>query len=97
MGFLEDFARWNPSQELTDARTELMRTLMQACRKQTMRNEIAAGSKTDQAVNAIWAAMVYHTPALSLALLSYGNQRSYSCLCFLMNLLNDFLPSVFLC
>lgn len=79
MGFLEDFARWNPSQELTDARTELMRTLMQACRKQTMRNEITAGSKIDQAVNAIWAAMVYHTPALNLALLSYGNQRSCSC------------------
>ncbi|XP_026036910.1 zinc finger ZZ-type and EF-hand domain-containing protein 1 isoform X2 [Astatotilapia calliptera] len=72
-GFLEDFARWNPSQELTDARTELMRTLMQACRKQAMRNEITAGSKIDQAVNAIWAAMVYHTPALNLALLSYVN------------------------
>lgn len=72
MGFLEDFARWNPSQELTDSRTELMRKLMQSCRKQTMRNEIAAGSKTDQAVNAIWAAMVYHTPALSHALKTYG-------------------------
>uniref|UniRef100_A0A669B698 Zinc finger ZZ-type and EF-hand domain containing 1 n=1 Tax=Oreochromis niloticus TaxID=8128 RepID=A0A669B698_ORENI len=73
MGFLEDFARWNPSQELTDARTELMRTLVQACRKQTMRNEITTGSKIDQAVNAMWAAMVYHTPALNLALLSYVN------------------------
>lgn len=38
-----------------------------------MRNEIAAGSKTDQAVNAIWAAMVYHTPALNHALKTYGN------------------------
>lgn len=86
MGFLEDFARWNPSQELTDARTELMRTLVQACRKQTMRNEITTGSKIDQAVNAMWAAMVYHTPALNLALLSYGNQRSLQ-LCFVINLL----------
>lgn len=73
MSFLEDFARWNPSQEPTDSATELMRTLMQSCRKQPMRNEIAAGSKTDQAVNAIWAAMVYHTPALNHALKTYGN------------------------
>lgn len=73
MSFLEDFARWNPSQDPTDSRTELMRTLMQTCKKQPMRNEIAAGSKTDQAVNAIWAAMVYHTPALSHALRTYGN------------------------
>lgn len=78
MVFLEDFARWNPSQELTDSRTELMRTLMQSCRRQLMRNEIAAGAKTDQAVNAIWAAMIYHTPALNLALNNYGNV----CPCF---------------
>ncbi|XP_010745158.2 zinc finger ZZ-type and EF-hand domain-containing protein 1 isoform X1 [Larimichthys crocea] len=80
MSFLEDFARWNPSQDPTDSRTELMRTLMQTCKKQPMRNEIAAGSKTDQAVNAIWAAMVYHTPALSHALRTYVNQDCKSCL-----------------
>lgn len=73
MSFLEDLARWNPSQEPTDSRTELMRTLMQSCRKQPIRNEIAAGSKVDQAVNAIWAAMVYHTPALNSALRISGN------------------------
>ncbi|XP_036975972.1 zinc finger ZZ-type and EF-hand domain-containing protein 1 isoform X2 [Acanthopagrus latus] len=78
--FLEDFARWNTSQEPTDSRTELMRTLMQSCRKQPMRNEIAAGPKTDQAVNAIWAAMVYHTPALNNALRTYVNQECKSCL-----------------
>ncbi|XP_062261903.1 zinc finger ZZ-type and EF-hand domain-containing protein 1 isoform X1 [Platichthys flesus] len=80
MSFLEDFARWNPSQELTDNRTELMKKFMHSCRKQTMRNEIAPGSKTDQAVNAIWAAMVYHTPALNCALKTYVNQDSKSCL-----------------
>ncbi|RVE63589.1 hypothetical protein OJAV_G00137730 [Oryzias javanicus] len=69
--FLEDFARWNPSQQTADSKTELMKVLMLSCKKQNVRNEIAAGSKTDQAVNAIWAAMVYHTPALSLALLKY--------------------------
>uniref|UniRef100_H2M814 Zinc finger ZZ-type and EF-hand domain containing 1 n=1 Tax=Oryzias latipes TaxID=8090 RepID=H2M814_ORYLA len=71
--FLEDFARWNPSQQMADSRTELMKLLMLSCKKQHIRNEFAAGSKADQAVNAIWAAMVYHTPALSLALLNYGN------------------------
>ncbi|KAM9386110.1 zinc finger ZZ-type and EF-hand domain-containing protein 1 [Pholidichthys leucotaenia] len=80
MGFLEDFAHWNPSQEPTDEQTELMRTVMQSCRKQQMRNDIVAGPKTDQAVNAIWAAMVYHTPALSLALKSFVNQDCKSCL-----------------
>ncbi|XP_070699308.1 zinc finger ZZ-type and EF-hand domain-containing protein 1 [Pempheris klunzingeri] len=80
MSFLEDFARWNPSQEPMDSRTELMKTLMHSCRKQSVRNEIAAGPKTDQAVNAIWAAMVYHTPALSHALKTYVNQDCKSCL-----------------
>lgn len=50
-----------------------MRTLMQSCKKYPMRHEIASGPKTDQAVNAIWAAMIYHTPALSNALKAYGN------------------------
>uniref|UniRef100_A0A8C2ZSW0 Zinc finger ZZ-type and EF-hand domain containing 1 n=1 Tax=Cyclopterus lumpus TaxID=8103 RepID=A0A8C2ZSW0_CYCLU len=74
--FLEDFARWNPSLEPTDSRTKLMKTLMQSCRKQPMRNEIAAGPKSDQAVNAIWAAMVYHTAALNNALKNCGNEQN---------------------
>uniref|UniRef100_A0A8C2ZTX9 Zinc finger ZZ-type and EF-hand domain containing 1 n=1 Tax=Cyclopterus lumpus TaxID=8103 RepID=A0A8C2ZTX9_CYCLU len=78
--FLEDFARWNPSLEPTDSRTKLMKTLMQSCRKQPMRNEIAAGPKSDQAVNAIWAAMVYHTAALNNALKNLVNQDCKSCL-----------------
>lgn len=40
-----------------------------------MRHEIALGSKTDQAVNAVWAAMIYHTPALSNSLKAYGNTQ----------------------
>uniref|UniRef100_A0A1A8J7V9 Zinc finger, ZZ-type with EF hand domain 1 n=1 Tax=Nothobranchius kuhntae TaxID=321403 RepID=A0A1A8J7V9_NOTKU len=78
--FLEDFARWNPSQDVKNSRTELMRNLMQTCRKQPMRNEIAAGPKTDQAVNAIWAAMVYHTPALNRALKTGVNLDGSVCL-----------------
>ncbi|XP_026226589.1 zinc finger ZZ-type and EF-hand domain-containing protein 1 isoform X1 [Anabas testudineus] len=80
MSFLEDFARWNPSQEATDSRTDLMKIIMQSCRKQPARHEIATGSKTDQAVNAIWAAMVYHTPALNRALKTYVNQDCRACL-----------------
>lgn len=52
-----------------------MKTLMQGLRKHLMRNEIASGPKADQAVNAIWAAMVYHTPALNHALKAYGNNH----------------------
>uniref|UniRef100_A0A3B4AKB0 Uncharacterized protein n=1 Tax=Periophthalmus magnuspinnatus TaxID=409849 RepID=A0A3B4AKB0_9GOBI len=78
LNFLEDFARWNPSQEVSDGRTELMKTLMQCCRKQLIRNEVASGPKADQAVNAIWAAMVYHTPALNHALTAYVNQECKS-------------------
>uniref|UniRef100_A0AAY4E5U1 Zinc finger ZZ-type and EF-hand domain-containing protein 1 n=1 Tax=Denticeps clupeoides TaxID=299321 RepID=A0AAY4E5U1_9TELE len=69
--FLMDFVSWDPAQEPSDARTELMRALMLACKKHQTRSEIAAGSKVDQAVNAIWAAMVYHTPPLHQALRTY--------------------------
>lgn len=70
--FLKEFARWDPSQDSSDGRTELMRTLLLICKKQPVRNEIAGGSKVDQAVNATWAAMVYHTPALHHSLRSFG-------------------------
>ncbi|KAJ3588924.1 hypothetical protein NHX12_009777 [Muraenolepis orangiensis] len=66
--FLEDLARWNPNQEPSEGQVEPMRALMLFCKRPPVRNEIAAGSKVDQAVNAIWAAMVYHTPALHQAL-----------------------------
>lgn len=68
-----EFARWDPSQNPSDDRTEVMRALMMTCKKQPVRNEIAAGPKVDQAVNATWAAMVYHTPALHNSLKNYGN------------------------
>lgn len=73
MEFLADFARWDPSHESCDERVELMRNLMLSCKKQLVRNEIAAGSKVDQAVNAIWAVMVYHTPAIQTSLRNFGN------------------------
>lgn len=72
--FLVDFVRWDPSHELRDERAELMRNLMVSCKKQLIRSEIAAGSKVDQAVNAIWAAMIYHTPALHTSLRNFGKR-----------------------
>nr|XP_055055394.1 zinc finger ZZ-type and EF-hand domain-containing protein 1 isoform X3 [Misgurnus anguillicaudatus] len=69
--FLMEFARWDPSQNPSDDRTEVMRALMMTCKKQPIRNEIAAGPKVDQAVNATWAAMVYHTPALHNSLKNF--------------------------
>lgn len=62
-----------------------MRTLVQACRKHSMSNEIVGGLKTDQAVNAIWAVMVYHTPALNQALNAYGNAASWLAVRFQSN------------
>ncbi|XP_036379295.1 zinc finger ZZ-type and EF-hand domain-containing protein 1 isoform X2 [Megalops cyprinoides] len=81
VSFLIEFASWDPSQPPSDSRTEIMKSLMLACKKQPTRNEIAGGSKVDQAVNAIWAAMVYHTPVLRNTLRSYvaqGGQGSLS-------------------
>ncbi|XP_053474575.1 zinc finger ZZ-type and EF-hand domain-containing protein 1 isoform X2 [Ictalurus furcatus] len=77
--FLVDFARWDPSRESCDERVELMRNLMLSCKKQLIRNEIAVGSKVDQAVNAIWAAMVYHTPALQTLLRNFVLKQGQSC------------------
>lgn len=51
---------------------------MQAYKKHPMRHDIALGSKTDQAVNAVWAAMIYHTPALSNSLKAYGKAQLQS-------------------
>uniref|UniRef100_A0A672LP28 Zinc finger ZZ-type and EF-hand domain containing 1 n=1 Tax=Sinocyclocheilus grahami TaxID=75366 RepID=A0A672LP28_SINGR len=78
--FLKDFACWDPSQDASDDRTELMRALLMTCKKQPIRNEIAAGSKVDQAVNAAWAAMVYHTPALHHSLRSFVAKNGQSSL-----------------
>ncbi|XP_058857578.1 zinc finger ZZ-type and EF-hand domain-containing protein 1-like isoform X1 [Acipenser ruthenus] len=79
--FLIEFAKWDPSQDASDSRTDLMKWLMQACKKQPPRNEIGGGLKVDQAVNAIFASMVYHTPALHRALMNYvscGGQAALS-------------------
>ncbi|CDQ81499.1 unnamed protein product [Oncorhynchus mykiss] len=82
MRFCDDFGHWNPTEEPLDSRTQLMKSLMLACKKQPIRNEIVAGWKADMAVNAIFAAMIYHTPALNQALRIYvasqGGQASLS-------------------
>ncbi|KAJ7997345.1 hypothetical protein DPEC_G00228020 [Dallia pectoralis] len=72
--FCEDFGHWNPAEESVDGRSELMRNLILACKKQPIRNEIVVGSQAEMAVNAIFVAMVYHTPPLNLALRNYVSQ-----------------------
>ncbi|XP_063059602.1 zinc finger ZZ-type and EF-hand domain-containing protein 1 [Engraulis encrasicolus] len=71
VSFLVAFAKWEPTHECPDAATELLRTLMLTAKKMAVRNEIAGGAKVDQAVNAVWAAMVYHMPALHPSLKHY--------------------------
>ncbi|XP_066513503.1 zinc finger ZZ-type and EF-hand domain-containing protein 1 [Hoplias malabaricus] len=77
--FLVEFARWDPSKDSCDGRTELMRNLMLTCKKHLIRNEFAAGSKVDQAVNAIWASMVYQVPALQTSLRSFVVKHGQTC------------------
>ncbi|KAM8835522.1 zinc finger ZZ-type and EF-hand domain-containing protein 1 isoform 1-T1 [Synchiropus picturatus] len=76
---LLNFAQWNPDKE-PDSGTEQLKVLIQYCQKQAIRNEIATGSVVDHAVNAIWSAMVYHTPSLVQALKTYVNQDCKSCI-----------------
>ncbi|XP_039612710.1 zinc finger ZZ-type and EF-hand domain-containing protein 1 isoform X1 [Polypterus senegalus] len=71
MQFLVGFAKWDTFQVVVDSRTALMNSLMLACKKQPSRNETVTGSKVDQAVNAIFVSMVYHTPALYTSLRNY--------------------------
>ncbi|XP_049325560.1 zinc finger ZZ-type and EF-hand domain-containing protein 1 [Astyanax mexicanus] len=77
--FLVGFAQWNPAQDCGDGRGELFRNLMLTCKKYLIRNEFAAGSKVDQAANAIWAAMVYHTPALQTSLKNFVAKHGQTC------------------
>ncbi|XP_048874070.1 zinc finger ZZ-type and EF-hand domain-containing protein 1 [Brienomyrus brachyistius] len=79
--FLVDFASWEPSEDASDSGAEMMKALVLACRKQAARNDVVTGSKVDQAVNAIWACMVYHTPVLHRSLRNYvaqGGKSSFS-------------------
>nr|XP_014350788.1 PREDICTED: zinc finger ZZ-type and EF-hand domain-containing protein 1 [Latimeria chalumnae] len=69
--FLVDFMNWDSSQDSSGPRSDLKKTLSNICKKQCLRTEIVKGSKVDQAVNAIFSAMVYHTPDLHKALRKY--------------------------
>ncbi|TRY99292.1 hypothetical protein DNTS_003987 [Danionella cerebrum] len=80
-GFLKEFARWDPSQESSGGRTELMKALLMNCKQTQIRNEIASGSKVDQAVNAIWAAMMYHSPQLQHNLRNFVAKNGQTSLC----------------
>ncbi|XP_062887585.1 zinc finger ZZ-type and EF-hand domain-containing protein 1 isoform X3 [Mobula hypostoma] len=74
--FLVQVARWDPSQDdFTDFQTDLVKQLVNLCKKQSAKLEVVSGiglgSKVDQAVNAVFAAMMYHCADLHSALKTY--------------------------
>ncbi|XP_005056507.2 PREDICTED: zinc finger ZZ-type and EF-hand domain-containing protein 1 [Ficedula albicollis] len=71
--FLIDFAKSDPAQDFSGQKSELFRGLIQACKKQTPKTDIVAGSTVDQAVNSTFAALVYLTPDLFEKLQKYVN------------------------
>lgn len=73
--FLIDFAKSDPAQDFSGQKSELFKGLTQACKKQTPKTDIVAGSTVDQAVNSTFAALVYLTPDLYEKLQKYGNSN----------------------
>lgn len=71
--FLIDFAKSDPAQDFSGQKSELFKGLIQACKKQTPKTDIVAGSTVDQAVNSTFAALVYLTPDLYEKLQKYVN------------------------
>ncbi|XP_075417283.1 zinc finger ZZ-type and EF-hand domain-containing protein 1 isoform X2 [Tenrec ecaudatus] len=71
--FLLDFTQSDPAQNLSGPYSELVKGVIHACRKQTPKTDIVAGSTIDQAVNATFAALVYCTPDLHEKLQKYVN------------------------
>lgn len=71
--FLIDFAKSDPAQDFSGQKSELFKGLIQACKKQTPKTHIVAGSTVDQAVNSTFAALVYLTPDLFEKLQKYVN------------------------
>ncbi|KFU95910.1 Zinc finger ZZ-type and EF-hand domain-containing protein 1, partial [Chaetura pelagica] len=69
--FLIDFAKSDPAQDFSGQKSELFKGLIQACKKQTPKTDIVAGSTVDQAVNSTFAALLYLTPDLYEKLQKY--------------------------
>lgn len=73
--FLIEFAKSDPAQDFCGQNSELFKGFIQACKKQTPKTDIVAGSTVDQAVNSTFAALVYLTPDLYGKLQKYGNSH----------------------
>ncbi|XP_078404848.1 zinc finger ZZ-type and EF-hand domain-containing protein 1 isoform X3 [Cetorhinus maximus] len=74
--FLIQVALWDPSQEdSSDSQSDLIKRLVSLCKKHSTKSEVVGGfvlgSKVDQAVNSVFAAMMYHSPDLHSALRTY--------------------------
>uniref|UniRef100_A0A8C5MSL1 Zinc finger ZZ-type and EF-hand domain containing 1 n=1 Tax=Leptobrachium leishanense TaxID=445787 RepID=A0A8C5MSL1_9ANUR len=68
--FLLDFAKSDPK-DFSGPNSELFKGIVQAVKKQPARNDIVSGSLVDQAVNCMFAALVYVTPEL------YGKMQAF--------------------
>ncbi|XP_063258493.1 zinc finger ZZ-type and EF-hand domain-containing protein 1 isoform X4 [Prinia subflava] len=79
--FLIDFAKSDPAQDFSGQKSELFKGLTQACKKQTPKTHVVAGSTVDQAVNSTFAALVYLTPDLFEKLQKYVNSGGKVPLC----------------
>ncbi|XP_048468365.1 zinc finger ZZ-type and EF-hand domain-containing protein 1 [Rhincodon typus] len=74
--FLIQIATWDPSQEdFSDTQSDLIKRLISLCKKQLAKSDVVGGfglgSKVDQAVNSVFASMMYHCPDLHSALRTY--------------------------
>ncbi|XP_078081314.1 zinc finger ZZ-type and EF-hand domain-containing protein 1 isoform X6 [Mustelus asterias] len=74
--FLVQVALWDPSQDdSSDSQSDLVKRLINLCKKQSAKSEVVGGfglgSKVDQAVNSVFAAMMYHSSDLHSALRTY--------------------------
>ncbi|XP_067864037.1 zinc finger ZZ-type and EF-hand domain-containing protein 1 isoform X2 [Heptranchias perlo] len=74
--FLIQVALWDASQEdSSDSQSELIKKFISLCKKQSPKSEAVSGfglgSKIDQAVNSVFAAMMCHSPDLHSALRTY--------------------------
>ncbi|XP_032901823.1 zinc finger ZZ-type and EF-hand domain-containing protein 1 isoform X3 [Amblyraja radiata] len=74
--FLVQVALWDSLQDdVPDSQTDLIKKFLSLCKKHSARLEVLSGiglgSNVDQAVNAVFAAMIYHNPDLHSALRTY--------------------------
>ncbi|XP_069082790.1 zinc finger ZZ-type and EF-hand domain-containing protein 1 isoform X1 [Pleurodeles waltl] len=74
---LIDFANSDPNKEYCGPKSEILKRILEMCRKKLPKSDIIGGSVVDQAVNATFAALVYITPDLFWKLQKYVCNEDY--------------------